>query len=46
MMFFCDDSAVQIKKNTGDARADDGFGVFDKVIEKYYPSKKEEGDEG
>ena len=47
MMFFCDDSAVQIKKNTGDSLADDGFEVFDEVIEKYYPSKKkEEGDEG
>lgn len=43
MMFFCDDSAVQIDKNTGMPRAQDGFDVFDEVIDKYYPSKKEEG---
>lgn len=41
-MFFCDDSAVQIDKNTGMPRSQDGFDVFDEVIDKYYPSKKEE----
>lgn len=46
MMFFCDDSAVQIDKNLGVPLAQHGFEVFDKVIDKYYPPKqKEDGNE-
>lgn len=43
MMFFCDDSAVQMDKNLGVPLAQHGFDVFDKIIDKYYPPKNKEG---
>ena len=45
MMFCCDDSAVQMDKNLGVPLAQNGFDVFDKIIDKYYPPKKEDTNE-
>ena len=43
MLFFCDDSAVQIKKNTGKPLAEDGYKPFEARIKE--ASKFEEKDQ-
>lgn len=45
MLFFVDDSCVQVKTNTGEPLAENGFDVFEDRVKEHAKNKEIEDDD-